>query len=90
MSLKHIFELNLNSKNEVNKIELKIKDLDNTNLREKQTIWFFWNLKINSLSQTEKISKIIHNKEIHKLQTITSIREISYSKITKEKKLEKV
>ena len=41
MSLKHIFELNLNSKNEVNKIELKIKDLDNTNLREKQTIWFF-------------------------------------------------
>ena len=35
MSLKHIFELNLNSKNEVNKIELKIKDLDNTNLREK-------------------------------------------------------
>ena len=33
MSLKHIFELNLNSKNEVNKI--KIKDLDNTNLREK-------------------------------------------------------
>lgn len=34
MSLKHIFELNCNLKNDVGKIELKIKDLDNTNLRE--------------------------------------------------------
>ena len=32
MSLKHIFELNFNLKNDVGKIELKIKDLDNTNL----------------------------------------------------------
>ena len=32
MSLKHIFELNCNLKNDVGKIELKIKDLDNTNL----------------------------------------------------------
>ena len=32
MSLKHFFELNCDLKNNVGKIELKIKDLDNTNL----------------------------------------------------------
>ena len=32
MYLKHIFELNCNLKNNVGKIELKIKDLDNTNI----------------------------------------------------------
>ena len=32
MYLKHIFELNCNLENNVGKIELKIKDLDNTNI----------------------------------------------------------